>query len=105
MASNLKSIPATAFYTAMPQLVSRVTHNQEETAMIVQEILKRVLNKFPTQAMWPLAWLKGSRNSVRATIGEQIFAGAETNYPEGHRMKKLLRASSGLFEYFMRVAT
>jgi hypothetical protein len=73
MANNLKVIPASAFYTAMPQLVSRVIHVDKDTAYVVQGILKRVLVKFPQQAMWPLAWLKGSKKPERLQIGEEIF--------------------------------
>lgn len=105
LASHLKRIPATSFYTALPQLISRIIHDDKNTALVVQEILKRVLTKFPAQAMWPLAWLKGSRNAARAKIGDLIFRGAADSYGEGHRMQSLLRASTSLFTFLQSLAT
>jgi ATP adenylyltransferase/5',5'''-P-1,P-4-tetraphosphate phosphorylase II len=107
MANNMKAIPQASFYTAMPQLVSRVIHDDKETALVVQGILKRVLIKFPQQAMWPLAWLKGSRNAERLTIGEEIFKDAQRalNKANQKTMYKLLSASSGLFKFLQEVAT
>jgi serine/threonine-protein kinase ATR len=105
IALNVKSISATSFYTALPQLISRVIHDDEDTARVVREILRRVLTKIPDKAMWPLAWLRGSRDTERAKIGEQIFRDAEATYPEGHKMHSLLKASSSLFKYLQSLAT
>jgi phosphatidylinositol kinase/protein kinase (PI-3 family) len=106
MAKNLKVIPPAAFYTAIPQLVSRVVHRNNETALIVKKILERVLFKFPLQAMWHLAWLKGSKNSDRSRIGEEIFKEAQavlikTKHTD---MAKILQASSSLFKFLQELA-
>ena len=77
MASKLKEIPPAAFYTAIPQLVSRVTHSDRDTAGVVYGILRRVLIKFPEQAMWPLACLQGSLQDDRKEIGRKLLGGTE----------------------------
>lgn len=105
MASNLKVIPAAAFYTAMPQLISRVIHTDKETSLVVQNILKRVLVKFPQQAMWPLAWLKGSKKPERLQIGENIFKEAQKTFDKGNKsMQKLLAETSSLFKFLKDLA-
>jgi serine/threonine-protein kinase ATR len=105
MAKNLKSIPSAAFYTAMPQLISRVVHANNETSLVVQGILLRVLTKFPQQAMWPLAWLKGSRNPERSKIGEEIFKNAQRNLTKTSKaMHKLLAAAHTLFQFLQDLA-
>jgi serine/threonine-protein kinase ATR len=106
MAKNLKVIPPAAFYTAIPQLVSRVVHQNAETALIVKKILERVLFKFPLQAMWHLAWLKGSKNPERARIGEEIFKEAQMvlikcKHPD---MANILQASGSLFKFLQELA-
>lgn len=54
LAKEITRIPALAFYTALPQLISRIsTNDQSESYLVVRNILKRVLAKFPAQAMWP----------------------------------------------------
>ena len=105
MANNLKVIPAAAFYTAMPQLISRVIHVDKETSLVVQGILRRVLIKFPHQAMWPLAWLKGSKKPERLDIGEEIFNEAQKVFSKNHKsMQKLLAGASGLFKFLKEMA-
>ena len=58
MVSCIKTIPPVAYYSVLPQLISRIGHVDEDTATIVCAILKRQLMKFPTQAMWHLSWLR-----------------------------------------------
>lgn len=106
MAGQLKEIPAVAFYTAMPQLISRVNHDDPEAAMVVKSILQRLLVKFPHQAMWSLAWVEGSKISDRKKIGLEIFMGAQKALAKNHRASsKLLEVSSNLFDYLRKTAT
>ncbi len=51
MTKLAKDIPEHQFYTALPQLMSRIGHRDQITQKIVKTILKRVLTKFPQQAM------------------------------------------------------
>ena len=106
MAENTKAIPAAAYYTAMPQLISRVIHNNEDTAIVVKKILERVLSKFPHQAMWHLAWLKGSKIEERSTIGADIFKGAQKVLIKNRQshVANLLKASDSLFKFLQDLA-
>jgi len=106
MAKHFKNIPAQAFYTAMPQLVSRVVHDSKDTASVVQGILKRVLAKFPAQAMWPLAWLRQSKAPDRQKIGDKIFQEAVRVLASSPNQAshKILVSSKSLFKYFQDLA-
>jgi serine/threonine-protein kinase ATR len=106
MAKKFKQIPAQAFYTAMAQLISRVIHDDKETALVVRGILRRVLTKFPGQAMWPLAWLRQSRDPERLQIGDALFHEAERGLMKGpnQTLFKVLVASKSLFKYFQELA-
>lgn len=106
MADNTKTIPAAAYYTAMPQLLSRVIHNNGDTAKVVKRILERVLAKYPHQAMWHLAWLKGSKNAERSKIGGDIFKGAQKVLIKNRQTQvaNLLKASDSLFKYLQDLA-
>lgn len=106
MADNIKAIPAAAYYTAIPQLASRVMHDDEDTAKIVKRILERVLVKFPPQAMWHLAWLKGSKNNERSAIGGEIFKGAIKVLVKNRQVNvaNLLRDSDSLFKFLQDLA-
>lgn len=106
MAKHFKSVPAHAFYTAIPQLVSRVTHVDEDTAAVVRSILKRVLAKYPLQAMWPLAWLRQSRSPQRKKIGDDIFneASRKLKNAPNEKFYRLLVASQSLLAFLKDLA-
>ena len=98
--------PPVVFYTALPQLISRVGHRNTTTANVVTSILKRVLTKFPQQAMWSLAWLRNSANSSRARTGDEIFKSAERalRIQEDIKNHDLLSASRSLFKFLIDLA-
>ena len=89
----------------MPQLISRVIHDNTDTAQVVRRILGRVLTKFPQQAMWPLAWLKGSKDPARAKIGEEIFREAQNTFSKNNKsFARLLQSAGSLFLYLKELA-
>jgi serine/threonine-protein kinase ATR len=102
----IKTIPAISYYTVLPQLVSRLNHSDEVTSAIVSAILRRVLTKFPKQAMWGLAWLRNSVHPERQVKGEEIFKGAQKNMQrcENDKTHDLLAASKGLFVFLIQLA-
>jgi len=106
MAQRYKQVPVPAFYTALPQLVSRITHCNSETTPVVRSILRRVLTKYPAQAMWPLAWLRQSRQRDRCKAGEEIFREAEQTLMKSPNRNQyaMLVASQGLCVYFHKLA-
>jgi serine/threonine-protein kinase ATR len=105
MSSNSKRILPQVFYTAMPQLISRITHDNRDTASVVRQILRRVLSKFPGQAMWPLAWLRQSKAADRRKAGEVIFHEAEQALQKSDKLAyKMLVASDSLITFLHELA-
>ena len=101
-----KKIPAHIYYSAIPQLVSRVNHQDNETQQIVKEVLTKVLSQYPEQTMWHLAWLLHSQHHARAEIGHEIFDGAQrVLHHEGRdQLHDLLVCSQGLFKWLVDLA-
>lgn len=124
MVQSPQGIPMVAYYNVLPQLVSRVIHDNTDTAAIVKTLLGRVLYTYPLQAMWHLAWLKGSKTTDRKKIGDEIFADAQQKHLEqatriresgrrrrsndsgkNHdRMAEVLKTSAHLFRYLKELA-
>lgn len=48
---NMKTCPPHIFYTALPQLISRVCHPDPTTAKLIQMMMRLVLSAYPLQAM------------------------------------------------------
>jgi serine/threonine-protein kinase ATR len=106
MSQASMTVPAQSFYTAMPQLISRVNHRNSETALVVHGILSRVLMEFPGQALWTLTWLRNSANKDRAKIGDNIFKHAQDGLLEKKQKKcqEMLLASKQLVKFFIDLA-
>lgn len=69
-------------------------------------MLKRILVKHPAQAMWPLAWVRQSRDPARKSIGTEIFnKSVQSSIKHRHKgMEKLLLSSKTLIEYLHDIA-
>ena len=102
----IRRIPPRVFYTAIPQLIAQIMHANEETALTVRNILSRVLARFPEQAMWPLAWLRLSKNSMRKKIGDKIFSDSAKHCSDKkkHHESNLLVAAKSLLDYLHQCA-
>lgn len=116
-----------AYYNVLPQLVSRVVHDNNETSAVVKTILSRVLFTYPLQAVWHLAWLKGSKSAERRKIGDDIFQDAQKSHlmlaeklragseskkrrssdggKKHTRVAEMLQASSSLFRFLKDLAS
>lgn len=69
-------------------------------------MLKRILVKHPAQAMWPLAWVRQSRDPNRQKIGTEIFNKAVQSFIRQRYkgMETLLLTSKTLLEYLQDIA-
>jgi serine/threonine-protein kinase ATR len=106
MVTFMKKIPPVSYYSVLSQLVSRIGHKDDDVVNILCAILKRILIKFPAQAMWQLGWLRHSIHSDRKKKGEDIFRGAQKGLQkiEEMRMHDLLEGSKDLFEFLINLA-
>ena len=102
----VRSIPAISYYSNLPQLISRIGHVDADTVVIVCAILKRVLTKFPSQALWHLGCLRHSGYKDRKKKGEEIYKAAQKSLhrTEDMKMHDLLDASKGLFQFLIELA-
>uniref|UniRef100_A0A6U2XGY7 non-specific serine/threonine protein kinase n=1 Tax=Entomoneis paludosa TaxID=265537 RepID=A0A6U2XGY7_9STRA len=101
IAKSAKGIAPQAFYSAIAQLISRITHAHKDTKSIVEKILARILQKFPEQAMWQFAWLVHAKDTVRRNIGLDLFSKVQESLRKGgnKNMGDLLLSSRSLFKY------
>ena len=102
----MKAIPVAAFYSVLPQLISRIGHQDQDTVTVVCAILRRLLVKFPAQALWQLSWLRQSVHKDRRKKGDEIFKGAQKalRRNEDIVMHDLLETSKNLVEFLINLA-
>lgn len=72
---HMQRMPAYIFYTAMPQIVARIAHPNPEIFRYLQEIIIKVVDAYPRQALWGLfAIMTGKQSGERSRRGTSILA-------------------------------
>ncbi|KAI1411414.1 phosphatidyl inositol 3-kinase [Hypoxylon sp. FL1857] len=100
-------LPAYIFYTALPQIVARIAHPNSEVFMLLEEIIIRVVEAHPRQALWSLFAVMTSRqtNSERRVRGQQLLQklrGRSKKVDNGSlELKTLIRMGEKLAEQLL----
>ncbi|KAF7872002.1 uncharacterized protein EAF02_009107 [Botrytis sinoallii] len=70
----ISKMPAYIFYTALPQIVSRITHPHKEVNYYLQLIMLKVVSAHPQQSLWSVLALSTSTQLDRRTKGTELLA-------------------------------
>jgi serine/threonine-protein kinase ATR len=70
----IAKLPAYMFYTALPQIVSRITHPNQEVFKLLQTIIYKVVVAHPQQALWSLLAVCTSNQQERRTRGGGVLS-------------------------------
>lgn len=72
---HLARLPAYVFYTALPQLVARIAHPNQDVFRVLQVIILKVVEAYPRQALWSLFAIMTTKqaSSDRRARGQQIL--------------------------------
>ncbi|KAI9731830.1 MAG: serine/threonine-protein kinase M1 [Claussenomyces sp. TS43310] len=69
----IQKMPAYIFYTALPQIVARITHPNNDVYKYLQQIIVKVVSAHPQQALWTLLAVSTSNQSDRRQRGASIL--------------------------------
>ncbi|XP_041996259.1 serine/threonine-protein kinase ATR-like isoform X2 [Salvia splendens] len=79
----LKDLPTYQWLTVLPQLVSRICHQNEVTVRLVKRIITSVLQQYPQQALWTMAAVTKSTVSSRRDSAAEIIQAARRGSNQG----------------------
>ncbi|KAF8246273.1 hypothetical protein K440DRAFT_655242 [Wilcoxina mikolae CBS 423.85] len=71
------------FFTALPQLMSRITHPHEKVYSEIQNIIVKVMVTYPQQTMWYLMAVTKSTIRERAQRGQRVLMQLKESLPKG----------------------
>ncbi|XP_025077039.1 serine/threonine-protein kinase ATR-like isoform X1 [Pomacea canaliculata] len=100
MCSLINDLAPYQFFTAFPQLVSRICHAHPEVSKILQGLIAHLLTCFPQQAMWMMMSVSKSSYTVRSQRCQEIFAAVKQKKPE---LEKLIQDATRLSERLLEV--
>ncbi|KAK7033561.1 hypothetical protein VNI00_012785 [Paramarasmius palmivorus] len=70
---TIKSTPMYKWYTAFPQMVSRLEHNNPKVREVLHTLIEQIISEYPKQALWLFACVTGSKNKKRKEAGSTIL--------------------------------
>ncbi|KAG5648746.1 hypothetical protein DXG03_000093 [Asterophora parasitica] len=73
VAKAIKESPVYKWYTAFPQIVSRVGHTNPEVYRHLSKLIIKVMEEYPKQALWLFASVVKSTKQAREKRGKQIL--------------------------------
>ncbi|KAF9226785.1 hypothetical protein BS17DRAFT_800749 [Gyrodon lividus] len=88
ISSAIDGVPAYKWFTAFPQIVSRVGYSNAKVYAILSKLISKVIREYPHQALWLFASVVKSTKSNRESRGRAILdalrndpANAQTDLP------------------------
>ncbi|KAH9482313.1 Serine/threonine-protein kinase ATR [Psilocybe cubensis] len=75
----MKEAPVYKWFTAFPQIVSRVQHDHPEVYRHLRSLISVIIQEYPLQALWLFASVVKSTNQRRSTRGNEILSHLRNN--------------------------
>lgn len=103
MRGCLKDLPAYQWLTVLPQLVSRICHQNEEIVRLVKHIITSVLRQYPHQALWLMAAVSKSAVPSRRQAAAEILQAARKGTSPNSNRSDLFSQFTSLIDHLIRL--
>ncbi|KAH9060944.1 hypothetical protein EDB87DRAFT_1723684 [Lactarius vividus] len=95
----ISGVPAFKWYTAFPQIASRVGHKHDPVFEVLARLISTVIKEFPQQTLWLFASVVKSRNRDREKRGRSILERLKSSCAnESTHVKDLINASVAMVD-------
>ncbi|KAH9077054.1 hypothetical protein EDB83DRAFT_2504335 [Lactarius deliciosus] len=95
----ISGVPAFKWYTAFPQIASRVGHKHDPVFEVLARLISTVIKEFPQQTLWLFASVVKSRNTDREKRGRSILERLKSSCTnESTHVKDLVNASVAMVD-------
>lgn len=103
MRGCLKDLPTYHWLTVLPQLVSRICHQNEEVVKLVKLIITSVLRHYPQQALWIMAAVSKSTVPSRREAAAEIIQSAKKEFNQGTSGWNLFVQFASLVDHLIKL--
>lgn len=103
MRGCLKDLPTYQWLTVLPQLVSRICHQNEEIVRVVKHIITSVLRQYPQQGLWIMAAVSKSTVPSRREAAAEIIQAARKSFSPGSNESNLFVQFASLIDHLIKL--
>ncbi|KAE8721412.1 Serine/threonine-protein kinase ATR [Hibiscus syriacus] len=105
MRGCLKDLPTYQWLAVLPQLVSRICHQNEGIVKLVKNIIISVVRKYPQQALWIMAAVSKSTVPSRREAAAEIIRVAQRGFSQGTSGNNLFVQFASLIDHLIKLMT
>lgn len=87
-------IPSYVFYLVLPQLISRICHENEEVYKVIESLICNVVQDYPSRGLWPILGASNSKQEGRKKRGLSILTALSSR--NGPKLRTLLKTGPAL---------
>ncbi|GAU18055.1 hypothetical protein TSUD_51660, partial [Trifolium subterraneum] len=99
----LKDFPAYYWLTVLPQLVSRICHQNADIVKLVKAIITSVLCQYPQQGLWIMAAVSKSTVPSRREAAAEIIQLARKGFSPGSDENRLFGQFASLIDHLIKL--
>ncbi|BAT93667.1 hypothetical protein VIGAN_08019000 [Vigna angularis var. angularis] len=99
----LMELPTYHWLTVLPQLVSRICHQNVETVRLVKLIITSVLRQYPQQGLWIMAAVSKSTVPSRREAAAEIIQAARKGFSPGSKENSLFVQFATLIDHLIKL--
>ncbi|CAO2815672.1 unnamed protein product [Amaranthus hypochondriacus] len=103
MRGCLNDLPTYQWLTVLPQLVSRICHQNDEIVRLVKHIITSVLRQYPQQALWLMAAVSKSAVPIRRQAVAEILQAARKGSSPDSSHSDLFFQFASLIDHLIRL--
>ena len=103
MRGCLKDLPTYQWLAVLPQLVSRICHQNEEVVRLVKHIITSVLRQYPQQALWIMAAVSKSTVPSRREAAAEIIQAARKGFSQGNNDNNLFIQFASMIDHLIKL--
>ncbi|KAK2405514.1 Ataxia telangiectasia-mutated and RAD3 protein [Trifolium repens] len=103
MKSCLKDLPTYHWLTVLPQLVSRICHQNADIVKLVKTIITSVLRQYPQQGLWIMAAVSKSTVPSRREAAAEIIQLARKGFGPGSNENSLFGQFASLVDHLIKL--
>lgn len=103
MRGCLKDLPTYQWLAVLPQLVSRICHQNEEIVRLVKHIITAVIREYPQQGLWIMAAVSKSTVPSRRKAAAEIIQAARKGCGQGNTNNNLFSQFASLIDHLIKL--
>lgn len=103
MRGCLNDLPTYQWLAVLPQLVSRICHQNEEIVKLVKHIITSVIWQYPQQSLWIMAAVSKSTVPSRREAAAAIIQEAKKGFSQGNGGSNLFVQFASLIDHLIKL--